>query len=149
MANMLTLVATKFSDFCRDSRCSFPASTNHVYTYRAPDRVPEIAYFPEMTAHRSCRRSDRPTTLTSAAALMGRLFGRMRPFVVAVSLSISSGRYSTLVPAMQTLGAAIGPTVAGMLIVIGSFAPVYIMSTTAWLLTLVLFIAANKRLRAG
>jgi len=61
----------------------------------------------------------------------------------------SSGRYSTLVPAMQTLGAAIGPAVAGMLIVNGSFTPVYIMSTTAWLLTLVLFIAANKQLRSG
>ena len=125
-----------------------------------------------------------------AAATMGRRFGSIRPFVVAVTLSISSvwvlwaggtetiffagvmlfalawnlgspyrmalatradssGRYSTLVPAMQTLGAAIGPAVAGMLIVNGSFTPVYIMSTTAWLLTLVLFIAANKRLRAG
>jgi len=125
-----------------------------------------------------------------AAATMGRRFGSMRPFVVAVTLSISSvwvlwaggtetiffagvmlfalawnlgspyrmalatradssGRYSTLVPAMQTLGAAMGPAVAGMLIVNGSFTPVYIMSTTAWLLTLVLFIAANKRLRAG
>ena len=59
----------------------------------------------------------------------------------------SSGRYSTLVPAMQTLGAALGPAIAGLLIVNGSFTPVYIMSTTAWLLTLVLFIAANKRLR--
>jgi MFS family permease len=125
-----------------------------------------------------------------AAATMGRRFGSMRPFVVAVTLSISSvwvlwiggtekiffagvmlfalawnlgspyrmalatradtsGRYSTLVPAMQTLGAALGPAVAGMLIVNGSFTPVYIMSTTAWLLTLVLFIAANKRLRAS
>ena len=125
-----------------------------------------------------------------AAAFMGRRFGSIRPFVVAVTLSISSvwvlwaggtetiffagvmlfalawnlgspyrmalatradssGRYSTLVPAMQTLGAAIGPAVAGMLIVNGSFTPVYIMSTIAWLLTLVLFIAANKRLRAG
>jgi len=125
-----------------------------------------------------------------AAATMARRFGSIRPFVVAVTLSISSvwvlwaggtekiffagvmlfalawnlgspyrmalatradssGRYSTLVPAMQTLGAAMGPAVAGMLIVNGSFTPVYIMSTTAWLLTLVLFIAANKRLHAG
>ena len=61
----------------------------------------------------------------------------------------SSGRFSTFVPAMQTLGAALGPAVAGLLVVNGSFTPVYIMSTTAWLLTLVLFIAANKRLRAG
>ena len=59
----------------------------------------------------------------------------------------SSGRYSTFVPAMQTLGAALGPAIAGLLIVNGSFTPVYIMSTTAWLITLVLFIAANRRMR--
>lgn len=123
-----------------------------------------------------------------AAAIMGRRFGSTRPFVVAVTLSItsvwvlwaggtetifftgvmlfalawnlgspyrmalatradSSGRFSTFVPAMQTLGAALGPAVAGLLVVNGSFTPVYIMSTTAWLLTLVLFIAANRRLR--
>ena len=59
----------------------------------------------------------------------------------------STGRYSTFVPAMQTLGAALGPAIAGLLIVNGSFTPVYIMSTIAWVLTLVLFIAANRRLR--
>ena len=59
----------------------------------------------------------------------------------------SSGRFSTFVPAMQTLGAALGPAIAGLLIVNGSFTRVYIMSTMAWLLTLVLFIAANRRLR--
>ena len=123
-----------------------------------------------------------------AAATIGRRFGSSRPFIVAVTLSISSvwvlwiggtekiffagvmlfalawnlgspyrmalatradytGRYSTFVPAMQTLGAALGPAIAGLLVVNGSFTPVYIMSTTAWLLTLGLFIAANKRLR--
>jgi len=59
----------------------------------------------------------------------------------------TSGRYSTFVPAMQTLGAALGPAIAGLLIVGGSFTPVYVMSTLAWLVTLILFIAANKRLR--
>jgi predicted MFS family arabinose efflux permease len=58
----------------------------------------------------------------------------------------ASGRYSTFVPAMQTLGAALGPAVAGVLIVNGSFAPVFVMSTVAWLLTLVLFFAAARRL---
>ena len=123
-----------------------------------------------------------------AAATMGRRFGSTRPFIVAVTLSISSvwvlwvggtekiffagvmlfalawnlgspyrmalatradssGRYSTFVPAMQTLGAALGPAIAGLLVVNGSFTPVYIMSTTAWLLTLILFIAANRRMR--
>jgi predicted MFS family arabinose efflux permease len=121
------------------------------------------------------------------AATVGRRFGNTRPFVIAVTLSISSvwvlwlggsegiffagvmlfalawnlgspyrmalatradtsGRYSTLVPAMQTLGAALGPAVAGLLIVNGSFTPVYVMSTIAWLLTVVLFFAAKKRM---
>ena len=123
-----------------------------------------------------------------AAATIGRRFGSVRPFIVAITLSISSvwvlwiggtekiffagvmlfalawnlgspyrmalatradstGRYSTFVPAMQTLGAALGPAIAGLLVVNGSFTPVYIMSTTAWLLTLILFIAANRRMR--
>ena len=122
-----------------------------------------------------------------AAAVIGTRLGRTRPFVIAVTLSISSvwvlwiggtqgiffagvmlfalawnlgspyrmalatradhsGRYSTLVPAMQTLGAAIGPALAGLLIVDGSFVLVYIMSTTAWVLTVLLFFAAKKRL---
>ncbi len=124
-----------------------------------------------------------------AAATMGRRFGSIKPFLVAVVLSISSvwvlwaggteaifftgvmlfalawnlgspyrmalatradstGRYSTLVPAMQTLGAALGPAIAGLLIVDGSFTAVYVMSTTAWLLTIVFFLAANRRLRS-
>jgi predicted MFS family arabinose efflux permease len=57
-----------------------------------------------------------------------------------------SGRYSTFVPAMQTSGAALGPAVAGLLVVNGSFTPVFVMSTIAWLITLVLFFAAAKRL---
>lgn len=57
-----------------------------------------------------------------------------------------TGRYSTFVPAMQTLGAALGPAIAGLLVVDGSFVLVYIMSTTAWVLTLLLFFAARKRL---
>ena len=125
-----------------------------------------------------------------AASMIGRRFGSTRPFIIAVTLSISSvwvlwiggtekiffagvmlfalawnlgspyrmalatradisGRYSTFVPAMQTLGAALGPALAGLLVVNGSFTPVYIMSTTAWLLTLVLFIAANRRMRSS
>lgn len=123
-----------------------------------------------------------------AAAWMGRRFGSIGPFVVAVILSIgsvwvlwssstesiffagvmlfalawnlgspyrmalatradSSGRFSTFVPAMQTLGAALGPAIAGLLVVNGSFTPVYVMSTSAWILTLVLFITASRRMR--
>ncbi len=122
------------------------------------------------------------------AATIGTRFGNTRPFIIAVTLSISSvwvlwlgggqgiffagvmlfalawnlgspyrmalatradtsGRYSTLVPAMQTLGAALGPAIAGLLIVDGSFVPVYIMCTVAWFLTLVLFFAVKKRMK--
>ena len=123
------------------------------------------------------------------AAIIGTRFGRGKPFVVAVAMSITSvwllwlsgapgvyvlgvllfaaawnlgspyrmalatsadvsGRYSTFVPATQTLGAALGPALGGLLVFNGSFAYVYIMSTTAWIITVVLFFAANKRLRA-
>jgi MFS family permease len=59
-----------------------------------------------------------------------------------------SGRYSPLVPAMQTLGAALGPALAGLLVVDGSFLYVYLMCTAAWVATLVLFLEAQRRLRA-
>jgi MFS family permease len=57
-----------------------------------------------------------------------------------------SGRFSTFVPAMQTLGAALGPAVAGLLVIDKSFVLVYLMSTTAWLITLALFFATKRRL---
>ena len=44
---------------------------------------------------------------------------------------------------------ALGPAIAGLMVVNESILPVYVMSTIPWLLTLVLFIAANKRLRPG
>jgi predicted MFS family arabinose efflux permease len=59
----------------------------------------------------------------------------------------TTGRFSTFVPAMQTLGAALGPAVAGLLVVDDSFFYVYVMSTVAWLLTVVLFFGASLRLR--
>ena len=60
-----------------------------------------------------------------------------------------SGRYATFVPAMQTLGAALGPAFAGMLIIDGSFVYVYLMCTVAWLATVVLFLAAANRVRTA
>ncbi len=60
-----------------------------------------------------------------------------------------SGRYSTLVPAMQTLGAALGPALAGILVVDGSFLYVYLMCTAAWVATIFLFLAASRRLRGS
>jgi MFS family permease len=58
----------------------------------------------------------------------------------------NTGRFSTFVPAMQTLGAAIGPAIAGLLVVDGSFVFVYLMSTTAWIMTIGLFLAAARRI---
>ena len=57
-----------------------------------------------------------------------------------------SGRFSTFIPAFQTLGAAVGPALGGILIVGGSFAYVYLMSTVAWIATVFLFFAARARL---
>ena len=59
-----------------------------------------------------------------------------------------TGRYATFVPAMQTLGAAIGPALAGLLVIDGSFTFVYLMCTVAWLATLWLFLAAARRIRS-
>ena len=71
------------------------------------------------------------------------------PYRMALATSSDvSGRFSTFVPATQTLGAAIGPAVGGLLILDGSFVYVYIMCTVAWMITIVLFFAAQKRLRA-
>jgi MFS family permease len=70
------------------------------------------------------------------------------PYRMALAVSADkSGRYTTFVPAMQTLGAALGPAFAGMLIIDGSFAYVYILSITLWLVTVVLFLATTRLLR--
>lgn len=69
------------------------------------------------------------------------------PYRMALATSADrSGRYSTLVPATQTLGATLGPAAGGMLVVGGSFFYVYAMSSMAWLLTVVLFVAASRGL---
>jgi predicted MFS family arabinose efflux permease len=60
----------------------------------------------------------------------------------------ASGRFATFVPAMQTLGAALGPAAAGLLVINGSFVLVYAMCTVAWLATIVLFLDASKRIRS-
>ena len=59
-----------------------------------------------------------------------------------------TGRFATFIPAMQTLGAAIGPAIAGLLVIDGSFVLVYLMSTTAWIMTIVLFLAAARRIES-
>ena len=66
---------------------------------------------------------------------------------LAATSTDTTGRYTTFVPAMQALGATIGPALAGMLIVNGSFTYVYLMSILTWIVTIILFLAASKRLR--
>ncbi len=91
---------------------------------------------------------DTETIFFSGVMLFALAWNLGSPYRMALATRAdSSGRFSTFVPAMQTLGAALGPAFAGLLVVNGSFTLVYVMSTSAWLLTLVLFIAANRRLR--
>jgi len=72
------------------------------------------------------------------------------PYRMALATSADvSGRFSTFVPAMQTLGAAIGPAVGGILVVGGSFFYVYVMSTIGWLVTIGLFLVASHKLQRG
>lgn len=70
------------------------------------------------------------------------------PYRMALAVDAdTTGRYTTFVPAMQALGATIGPALAGLLIVNGSFAYVYLTSILMWIVTIVLFLGASKRLR--
>jgi dipeptide/tripeptide permease len=55
-----------------------------------------------------------------------------------------SGRFVTMIPGMQALGSVIGPALAGILVIDGSFALVYIMASVAWLIALALFFVANR-----
>ena len=69
------------------------------------------------------------------------------PYRMALATSAdTTGQFATFVPAMQALGAAIGPAVAGMLIFGGSFSYVYLLSIVLWIVTVVLFLLASKRL---
>lgn len=75
------------------------------------------------------------------AAAIGARFGSTGPFIVAVSLSIAS------VWVLWVAGAALGPALAGLLVIDGSFLYVYLMCMAAWVATIVLFLAAQQRLR--
>lgn len=61
----------------------------------------------------------------------------------------TSGHFSTLIPAMMTLGATMGPALGGLLVVDGSFTYDYMLSTVAWLLTVVLFLKAQAELKTS
>ena len=90
-----------------------------------------------------------PMSFLVAAVVYGLAWNLGAPYRMAlVADADTSGRYSTLIPGMQAIGSVIGPGMAGLLVIGGSFAYVYVMSSIAWLVALVLFVWANKSLSA-
>jgi len=122
-----------------------------------------------------------------AGGVLGIRYGRLLPFLSAVSLSIlaviifwwssslvgyviavmlfsaawnfgacyrmglaiaadETGHRAPLIPAAQTLGAAIGPAIGGSLIFDGRFSGLYSMAIILWIITVILFYSVNKRL---
>ena len=66
-----------------------------------------------------------------------------------------TGRFTVLVPAMQTLGNTIGPASAGLLIESGGFNYAYYFASAGWVIALALYLVSHKeyvltkRRRAG
>jgi DHA1 family inner membrane transport protein len=93
-------------------------------------------------------RGDSAFAYVAGVLLFAAAWNLGSPYRMALAAKADvTGRYATFIPAMQALGAAVGPAVGGMLIVGGSFTYVYLMSTVAWLLTVILFFAARSKLR--
>lgn len=55
------------------------------------------------------------------------------------------GRYVPAITSVQTLGSAIGPTVAGMVVLQGSYRWVYLIAVLAWAVAWLLFYWANRQ----
>lgn len=55
-----------------------------------------------------------------------------------------TGRYTVLVPAMQTLGNTIGPATAGLLIEMGGFNYAYYFASAVWLIALALYLVSHR-----
>jgi len=84
-------------------------------------------------------------SLLLAAFVYGAAWNIGAPYRMAlVAESDISGRFVTMIPGMQALGSVIGPALAGILVIDGSFALVYIMASVAWTLALAFFFIANK-----
>lgn len=94
-------------------------------------------------------RGDSAFAYVAGVLLFAAAWNLGSPYRMALAAKADvSGRFSTYIPAMQALGAAVGPAVGGMLIVGGSFTYVYVMSTVAWVITVLLFFAARRRLHS-
>lgn len=88
--------------------------------------------------------------LVLAAFVYGAAWNLGAPYRMAlVAEADISGRFVTMIPGMQAIGSVIGPGLAGLLVIEGSFALVYMLASAAWLLALVLFILANRLLAAS
>jgi predicted MFS family arabinose efflux permease len=84
-------------------------------------------------------------SLLLAAFVYGVAWNLGAPYRMAlVAEADISGRFVTMIPGMQALGSVIGPALAGILVIDGSFALVYIMASVAWLIALALFFVANR-----
>lgn len=58
----------------------------------------------------------------------------------------TTGNHTTLIPAAQTIGAATGPALAGLVIWGNNFSGLYLMAGSIWIATVILFLFANGRL---
>jgi MFS family permease len=91
--------------------------------------------------------SHSPTMYFAAVLLYAAAWNLGGPYRMGLAAKADvSGRFTTLIPAMQTLGAAIGPALAGLLIIDSNFTRVYVMCIMLWLITILLYVVADNRL---
>lgn len=90
-----------------------------------------------------------PAVLILAALIngFGWNFGIAYRMGLVAELDIS-GRYTVLVPAMQTLGNTIGPASAGLLIEMGGFNYAYYFACSGWVLALILYLFSHREYTA-
>jgi len=91
--------------------------------------------------------SENELGLLLAAFVYGAAWNLGAPYRMALVADADvSGRFVTMIPGMQAVGSVIGPGLAGMLVINGSFAAVYFMASLAWLIALALFYIAQRSL---
>jgi len=65
--------------------------------------------------------------------------------LLAVNKTDKDGRYAAMIPAFQSIGGAVGPAMAGILIFEGSFNYVYLLAIFTTLISLVIFWIVSKK----
>mgnify|MGYP000384697542 CR=1 FL=1 len=68
--------------------------------------------------------------------------------LLAVNKTDKDGRYAAMIPAFQSIGGAVGPAMAGILIFDGNFNYVYLLAIFTTLASLVIFWIVSKKHRA-